>query len=186
MKFSAVTIFLSTLCAMASASPAIRAALEPATAPDCGYPTVPLLRAYSNSTTAHFYTTNATEMNAFINGADHYISEGGVAQILPSDTQAPTAIPLFRLYGAKSTDYLYTANTTQRDVVLGRGNYVSQGVVGYVYPDQECGTIPLYWLYKDMDDANFDFYTTDQAEVDDFVNVLGYTNEGVAGYVNPQ
>ncbi|TBU26184.1 hypothetical protein BD311DRAFT_668097 [Dichomitus squalens] len=115
---------------MVSASPAIRAALELATIPDCGYPTVPLLRAYFNSKTAHFYTTNATEMNAFINGAEHYISEGVAAQILPSDTQAPRPSRSF-------------------------------GVVGYVYPDQECGTVPLYWFYKDMDEANFDFYTTE-------------------------
>ncbi|TBU42921.1 hypothetical protein BD309DRAFT_961928 [Dichomitus squalens] len=186
MKFAVAVIVFSSLFALASASPKAHATMEPATVPDCGYSTLPLLRAYSKSATAHFYTTNATEMNAFINGADHYISEGVAAQILPSDTQAPSAVPLFRLYGAKSTDYFYTASTTQRDDVLSRGNYVSQGVAGYVYPDQECGTVPLYRLHQESDDVNFNFYTTDEAEVDDFVNMLGYDNLGVTGYVNPQ
>ncbi|TBU26177.1 hypothetical protein BD311DRAFT_763002 [Dichomitus squalens] len=186
MKFTVAAIVCSNLFALASASPTARAAPEPATVPDCGYSTVPLLRAYSKSATAHFYTTNATEMAAFVNGADHYVSEGVAAQILPSDTQAPSAVPLFRLYGAKSTDYFYTANTTLRDEVLSLGNYVSQGVAGYVYPDQECGTVPLYRLHQEADDANFNFYTTDEAEVDDFVNMLGYDNLGVTGYVNPQ
>ncbi|EJF64996.1 hypothetical protein DICSQDRAFT_52843, partial [Dichomitus squalens LYAD-421 SS1] len=147
---------------------------------------VPLLRAYSSSATAHFYTTNATEMDAFINDADHYISEGVAAQILPSATQAPTAVPLFRMYNTKSTDYFYTANTTQRDDLLSLGNYVSQGVTGYVYPDQECGTVPLYRVDQRTDHVDFNFYTTDQAEVDDYVDVLGYNNSGVTAYVNPQ
>ena len=125
-------------------------------------------------------------MSAFINGANHFISEGVAAQILPSDTQAPTAIPLFRLYGADSTDYFYTTSTAQRDQELGTGKYVSQGVTGYVYPNQECGTVPLFRVHLKQNNMNFNFYTTDQAEVDDFVNMLGYDNVGTIGYVNPQ
>ena len=125
-------------------------------------------------------------MNAFINGADHYVSEGVAAQILPPDTQAPTAIPLFRLYGAQSTDYYYTANATQRDAVLSRGTYVSEGVVGYVYQTQECGTAPLYRVHLKTGGVNYNFYTTDEEEVDDYVDVLGYDRSGVIGYVNPQ
>ena len=160
--------------------------LQPVTAPDCGYATIPLLRAYSRSATAYFYTTNATEMDDFINGPDQYISEGVAAQILPADTQAPTAIPLFRLYDANSTDYFYTANATVRDQELSTGKYVSQGVTGYVYPQQVCGTVPLYRVHLLANHINSDFYTTDEAEVEDFVDNLGYINHGVTGYVNPQ
>ncbi len=150
--------------------------------PNCGYSTVPLLRAWSEAATDHFYTTNTTEMDAFL--AKGYTSQGVAAQILPSDTQAPTAVPLFRLYSSKSSDHYYTANASNRDTVLGRGNYVSDGIAGYVYADQECGTVPLYRLYNS--DILDNFFTTDEAEVFDFVDQLGYENRGITAYVNPQ
>ena len=121
-------------------------------------------------------------MNAFL--AKGYVSQGIAAYILPSDTQAPTAVPLFRLYSAKSGDHYYTANTTNRDAVLSRGNYVSDGIAGYVYADQQCGTVPLYRLYHHTIGDNF--FTTDQAEVYDFVDQMGYVDLGVTAYVNSQ
>ena len=148
----------------------------------CGYPTVPLLRAWSQAATDHFYTTNTTEMNSFL--ANGYTAQGIAAYILPSDTQAPNAVPLFRLYSSKSTDHYYTANASNRDTVLSRGNYVSDGIAGYVYPDQECGTVPFWRVYNHGLPDNF--FTTDQAEVYDFVDQLGYEELGVTAYVNSQ
>ena len=84
----------------------------------CGYPTVALLRAWSQAQTDHIYTTNATEMDTFL--ANGYTSQGIAAYILPSDTLAPTAVPLFRLYNSQSTDHYYTANATDRDRVVSR------------------------------------------------------------------
>ena len=150
--------------------------------PNCGYPTVPLLRAWSQTATDHFYTTNTTEMNTFL--ANGYTDQGIAAYILTSDTQAPTAIPLFRLYSSKDTDHYYTVNATERDALLSNSTYVSQGVAGYVYADQECGTVPFWRLHSNKLLENF--FTTDQAEVYDFVDQLGYREIGVAAYVNPQ
>ena len=142
----------------------------------CGYPTVPLLRAWSQAQSDHIYTTNVTEMDAFL--ANGYTA----AYILPSDTQAPTAVPLFRLYNSHSTDHYYTANATDRDRVVSRNGYVSEGVAGYVYADGECGTVPLYRLFG----QGGNFFTADEAEVHDYVEKFGFENLGVTAYVNPQ
>ena len=121
-------------------------------------------------------------MNTFL--ANGYTDQGIAAYILTSDTQAPTAIPLFRLYSSKDTDHYYTVNATERDALLSNSTYVSQGVAGYVYADQECGTVPFWRLHSNKLLENF--FTTDQAEVYDFVDQLGYREIGVAAYVNPQ
>ncbi|PIL35320.1 hypothetical protein GSI_02045 [Ganoderma sinense ZZ0214-1] len=180
MKLSTLAVALVSLYMQASAAPTASDAPQPATVPNCGYPTVPFLRAWSNSMTDHFYTTNQTEMDAFL--AKGYVAQGIAAYILPSDTPAPTAVPLFRLYSSISGDHYYTANATDRAATLNRGNYVSDGIAGYVYADQECGTVPLYRLLGDTDN----FYTTDEEEVDDFRDQLGYEFFGVAAYVNSQ
>nr|VWO95760.1 Uncharacterized protein [Ganoderma boninense] len=182
MKLSVAAISFAAFFTHVSAGPATSNAPQPATVPNCGYPTVALLRAWSQSVTDHFFTTNTTEMDAFL--ANGYTAQGIAAYILPSDTQAPTAVPLFRLYSSRSGDHYYTANATDRDATLNRGNYVSDGIAGYVYLDQECGTVPLYRIYNHTIGDNF--FTTDQAEVYDFVDQLGYTDVGVTAYVNPQ
>ena len=146
----------------------------------CGYPTVPLLRAWSQAQTDHLYTTNTTEMNTFlVNG---YTDQGVAAYILPSDTKAPTAVPLFRLYNPRSTDHYLTANASDRDRVISRNGYVSQGVVGFVYAHGECGTVPLRRLFG----QHSNFFTADEAEVHDYVEQFGYEDLGVTAYVNPQ
>nr|VWO97675.1 Galactokinase (EC (Galactose kinase) [Ganoderma boninense] len=162
MKLSFAAIALAAFLTQVSAVPATSGAPQPATVPNCGYPTVPLLRAWSETATDH----------------------GIAAYILPADTQAPTAVPLFRLYSAKNRDHYLTANATDRDATLNRGNYVSDGIAGYVYPDQECGTVPLWRLNNHVVLDNF--FTTDQAEVYDFVDQLGYHDLGAMAYVNPQ
>nr|VWO99998.1 Uncharacterized protein [Ganoderma boninense] len=183
MKLSVVAIALAAFLVQASAAPAPSGALQPATVPSCGYPTVPLLRAWSETATDHVYTTNATEMDTkFL--ANGYTAQGIAAYILPADTQAPTAVPLFRLYSAKNRDHYLTANATDRDVTLNRGNYVSDGIAGYVYADGECGTVPLWRLNNHVVLDNF--FTTDQAEVYDFVDQVGYNDLGAIAYVNPQ
>ena len=122
-------------------------------------------------------------MNSFL--ANGYEAQGIAAYILPTDTQAPNAVPLFRLYSSAESDHYYTANATERNALLSAGDYVSQGIAGYVYPDQECGTVPLYRLSNTvtLDD---NFFTTDEAEVFDFVDQLKYREIGVTAYVNPQ
>ncbi|PIL35342.1 hypothetical protein GSI_02067 [Ganoderma sinense ZZ0214-1] len=181
MKLSIATIALATLYMQVSAisAPATSGAPQPATVPNCGYPTVPFFRAWNNATTDHFYTTNKTEMDAFM--TQGYMAQGIAAYILPSDTPAPTAVPLFRMYDAKIGDHFYTTNATYRDLLLGQGNYASEGIAGYVYPDQECGTVPLYRLLK-YGEAADNFYTTDEEEVKDFIDQLGYDFMEVAAY----
>ncbi|PIL35317.1 hypothetical protein GSI_02042 [Ganoderma sinense ZZ0214-1] len=182
MKLSTVAIALASLYMQASAAPTASDAPQPETVPNCGYPTVALLRAWSQSATDHFFTTNQTEMDAFL--ANGYVAQGIAAYILPSDTEAPTAVPLFRMYSAQYRDHYYTANATNRDVLLSQSSYVSDGIAGFVYPDQECGTVPFYRIYDHAIGDNF--FTTDQAEIYDFVDQLGYTDRGVTAYVNPQ
>ncbi|KAM5539291.1 hypothetical protein V8D89_007164 [Ganoderma adspersum] len=171
MKLSVAAIALATFFTQASAAPATSGVPQPATVPNCG-----------SSGTDHVYTTNTTEMDTFL--ANGYTSQGVAAYILPSDTQAPTAVPLFRLYSSKNSDHYLTANATDRDVTLNHYNYVSDAIAGYVYPDEECGTVPLYRLNNHVVLDNF--FTTDQAEVYDFVDQLGYNDLGAIAYVNPQ
>lgn len=54
----------------------------------------------------------------------------------------------------------------------------------YVYPSALCGTVPLYRTYNPTDVDHC--YTTNAVERDVLITSLGYVDEGISAYVNPQ
>ena len=148
---------------------------------DCGYETVPLLRAYNAKITDHFYTSVIQQMENAIDNSG-YTSQGDAAQVFPLDTQNPNAVPLYRLYKTNE-DHFYTASATQRDNAINNSGYKDEGVTAYIYASQICGSIPLYRMYQPTIVDHF--YTVNETEKLDFLDNRGYVDEGITGYVLP-
>jgi hypothetical protein len=105
---------------------------------------------YNNSAYGHFYTNNPAELGL---GAEGYAFEG-VAFIADQSQMEPNEIPLYRfMTGGRhfySTGYAEGAGMTY------------EGILGWVYPTQVFGTVPLY-RYSNVN--NSWFYTTSYAEL---------------------
>jgi len=59
--------------------------------------------------------------------------------------------------------------------------FTAEGICGYIYPDQICGSSPLYRTYNAKGTDHF--YTTDPNEMNSVVTQRGFSNEGITGYV---
>lgn len=88
---------------------------------------------------------------------------------------------LYRFYNKKSNNHLYTTDCKEKEDVLRGGEYVYEGVEGYVSPTQRRGTIPLYRLYLG---GVRHFYTIDYTEANNLQRDYSNKSEGIAGYVS--
>ncbi|KAH9925668.1 uncharacterized protein BXZ73DRAFT_91089 [Epithele typhae] len=175
MKSSFVALVLSALALSVRALPS--PLLPPA---QCCDSTVPLLRAYSPSATDHFYTTNAQERANAVASLG-YADEGTAAQVFPAPGVAG-AVPLYRLYSAGGTDHFYTTNAQERDDARPRSG-TRRGRRRVRLPERAVRERAA--VQDVLASASDHFYTTNAAEKDNAVGALGYSYEGVAGYVNP-
>ncbi|KAF8965427.1 hypothetical protein BDZ97DRAFT_781633 [Flammula alnicola] len=140
---------------------------------------IPLLRAYSQAATHHFYTANATEMQVAL--TEGYSLETQAGQIFPAE--GPLTVTLYRAYQSAINDHFYTTYAPEMANAVGALGYSAEGITGYVYTKDDCSAVPLYRLYNGQ---NFDhFYTQDANERDNAVQRSGYTYEGIAAYVLP-
>lgn len=89
----------------------------------------------------------------------------------------------FRMYSKSATDHFYTTKRQEKDNAVRNLGYSDEGVVGYVYPVNRYGAIPLYRAYSPG--ARDHFYTASKEECDNAVQRLGYVNEGISAYVIP-
>ncbi|KAF7358673.1 hypothetical protein MSAN_01206300 [Mycena sanguinolenta] len=140
---------------------------------------VPLFEVSSPSLTLHYYTISDVNVTTYIPG-DTASFLGVAALIFPFPE--PSTVPLFSLRnpGTAST-YFYTTNATERDQALASG-WQNWTTTGYIYPSQICGSVPLYRLHFVA--ANTDYmYTTSTTVRDNAVVNLGFTYEGITGYV---
>ena len=64
-----------------------------------------------------------------------------------------------------------------------RLGYSAEGTTGYIFSNQQPGSVPLFRLYSASGTDHF--YTTNAQERDNAVATLGYTSEGTAGYIYP-
>lgn len=97
--------------------------------------------------------------------------------MLVFSTQVPCSVRFYRLWSASATDHFYTADATE---AAGAAGYVIEDMLMYIYPTQLCGSVPIYRLYYAAGTDHF--YTLSAAERDS-AEALGYTYEGIAGYV---
>ena len=135
--------------------------------------------------TAHFYTADSNERNNAIQNLR--FSDEGIACYVFS-TQVPGSAPLFRAWHPTTGAHLYTMDAAEWHRATTTLGYVAEGITGYIYGGQQSGAIPLYRAYRPttifQQPASDDhFYTVDQAEHIRAVQQMGYSEEGVTGYV---
>ncbi|KAJ7776253.1 hypothetical protein B0H16DRAFT_1003571 [Mycena metata] len=151
-----------------------------ATSETCGSITdlVPLFEIYAPANTVHFYTVDDSTITSAMQ-SDVYTFNGVAALIFP--TTEPSTVPFFCLVNTGISTFFYTTSATERSSALASG-YSDDGIAGYVYPTQICGSVPLYRAH--FIGANADYlYTTSAAERDNAVLNQGFVDEGIAGYV---
>ncbi|KAG6891436.1 hypothetical protein C0992_006695 [Termitomyces sp. T32_za158] len=137
----------------------------------------PFYRLYNPQIIDHFYTTSNNEANRA--AARGYTREGISSEIFR--TQQRGTVPFYRLYSASATDHFYTTSASEANSAVQNLGYMSQGIAGYIYPNGNCrDTVPLYRLYSASGTDHF--YTTSAAERASAMRI-GYSDEGIAGYV---
>ncbi|TFY75933.1 hypothetical protein EWM64_g8079 [Hericium alpestre] len=151
---------------------------------DCADPNaaVALLRALNPTSDDHFYTTNATEMEAFL-ANDGYSAQGITAFVFP--TQFGTTVPLYRLFNPSMVDHFYTISESSRDAAASQHGYVYEGIQTYVYPptDQVCGSVVLQEAFNSAVEDHF--YTTNATEMEYDLTHHNYIEEGISAFVLP-
>jgi NTE family protein len=131
----------------------------------------------------HFYTVSAPERdNAVANLG--YSDEGVACYVYPPGSAG--LVPLYRQYDGNNGDHFYTADLAERDAAIAGIGYQAEGIACLVetaawaaqFPSPD--TVPLYRLAHPTGDH---FYTTDENERQNAIDVIGYADEGIAGYV---
>lgn len=109
----------------------------------------------------------------------------------PHSATAVTAVPLYRLsdpYGY----HFYTTNEAEKNATIKDLHYSYEGILGYVFPQQVAGTVPLYRYRSELDYfTNIEnntsafiarhFYTTNQNDEELKVQNYGYSLGGNGG-----
>jgi hypothetical protein len=138
----------------------------------------PLLRYWHDEMTGHFYTSRWEDLGPGKSGWAYEGFEGYVAA--ERDCFVPDTRPLYRFWHPDRRKHFYTTSEGEKEAVESQG-FVSEGVAGYVLPEEGELTQPLYRCYSSQKDDHF--YTTNWNEVRNAVDDHGYTYEHVEGYV---
>lgn len=136
----------------------------------------PLYRLdYDN--TYFFLTASRQEQDGIVAGGWTSRGAAGYAYTLPDAT--PGLVALYRLYNPSSGDHFYTTNQDERDAAVGSGDYVGEGVAGWVFVEAGAERKPLLRAYNPNTGQHR--FTGDASEYDS----LGeeWSREGVACYV---
>jgi hypothetical protein len=128
----------------------------------------------------HFYTANPAERQTVLQNG--FTQEGITGYVLTAPTPN-TPGPLYCSASTTTGSHLYTMSISERDTAVNTLGYVGTGITGYCYaaPVQGQNLVKLYRAYAKATDDHF--YTTNKTEHDQAIQTLGYTDEGVTGYV---
>ena len=114
--------------------------------------TVPLYRYYQPKVNDYFFTTNGAEVGTTTQGETGkfgYISEGIACYVYRGKVQFDTLItqPLYRYFEEKLSDHLYTRDATEVGTTtlgeLGKNNYRSEGIVGWIFATDFAAPLPV-------------------------------------------
>ncbi|GLB43025.1 hypothetical protein LshimejAT787_1204740 [Lyophyllum shimeji] len=89
-------------------------------------------------------------------------------------------VPLYSLVNYRTWDRFYTTNPWERNQAIWNWGYKSEGVAGYIFPNQWCGGVPLFRLYCWRSQQHF--YTTSWEEKQKAED-LGYVDQGITGFI---
>ena len=84
----------------------------------------------------YFYTASESEKTSAVTKFGFKVTGVDLGFLAPA--QAAGTAPLFRLRSTKSSSYLVTMSTDERDRLVGTGGFVAEGVLGYA-PTSTCG-----------------------------------------------
>lgn len=129
-------------------------------------------RAFKSLTGEHFYSSNPNEF--FPNG---YQIESYYYYSLATLDPGAGWEPFYRCYWSNARKHFYTLSANCEGVAW------NEGVLGHIATVQVAGTTPLHRLYQSSN--NDHLYTTSHSEFF-FALSLGYTYEGISGYVYPK
>lgn len=125
-------------------------------------------RRWNPNLVDHFYTNNPQETGT---GYSDEQTTWGV-----ENTQLDNTIPLYRFYSNSDTDHFYSTTAATPN------GYVSEGMIGFIFPSTVPGSTPLYRLYRYYNGNGDHLYTTSASERDAAMN-MGYHLETTEGYV---
>lgn len=97
-------------------------------------------------------------------------SGGGGSTASNCSSNKDKLMPIYRFWKAADGDHFFTTNANERP-----GDYVYEGIAGYVYKEKVAGSTAVYRSYHSGLKAHY-YSTTDDA------TNYGYANEGVLGY----
>jgi hypothetical protein len=125
----------------------------------------------SNSPTlGHYYTTDLAEAQS----GDLGLEAENFFYLYAPGPGAEGLQPLFRCIKGNGKRWLTTSIDCE-------ATGAPELTVGFISPDERCGSTPLYRLLNVPPDAHF--YTTSAGERDNAVNNLGFQDQGIAGYI---
>jgi Fe2+ or Zn2+ uptake regulation protein len=150
----------------------------------------PVHRYYHGGHHDHFYTTNAGEIGTTTPqavGNHGYTFESTPFFIFTHHHSG--LVPVYRYFHEGNHDHFYTSNAGEIGTTTagqtGNHGYKSEGVLGYVAPQEFYGSLPLYRYYQEQHHDHF--YTTNAAEIGTthpgHTGNHGYKFEGIVGYV---
>ena len=97
-------------------------------------------------------------------------SGGGSGSASGCSSNKDKLIPIYRYWKLADGDHFYTTNPNERP-----GDYVYEGISGYVYSEKVSGTTAIYRSYHSGVKSHYYSTTEDAAN-------YGYAEEGIIGY----
>ncbi|MGH3548343.1 MAG: hypothetical protein ACRDQU_09580 [Pseudonocardiaceae bacterium] len=124
-----------------------------------------------------FYTLSQSEATS---AATQYgfTRQGTVGQLNPD--AGPGTQPLYRLRATASSSYLVTGSTTERDKLVQSGQFVNEGVLGYIDTAQQADTVHL------MRFSNHGQWRLAPESQTAEQQAAGYTIDGPVGWILPE
>lgn len=179
-RFHTLSVAAVAALILALVFPVVIAEAQLGTANSCQDPDYinrfsPMYRQWNSGLVDHFYTNSPTETGS------GYVAEQPTGNLISTQATGTSTgtVPLYRYYSASLSDHFYSSSSTAP------AGYVSEGVIGYMFPASVPGSTPLYRLYRHInsDPANGDHMYTISATERDAATAHGYRYESIEGYV---